>query len=109
MINFTTPTIDLTVEGLDLSSYDVYVTLEQVGKKLTKSGNDLNIETETVGQKTNTNISFDLTQTESAMFNYKLGVDVQVNYIKGGVRKATDIEHIAVMKNLLNEVIGDEA
>lgn len=108
MINYTTPTIPLTVEGIDLTSYDLYVTLEQVGKKLTKSGNDLNVTTQTVGQKTNTKITFDLTQAESAMFNHRLGVDIQVNYIKDGVRKATDIKHISVMKNLLSEVIEDE-
>ena len=105
MINYTTPTIDLTVKGIDLTPYDVYVTLEQVGKKLTKSGTDLEIETETVGQVTNTNISFELTQTESAMFSHKIGCDIQINYIKDGVRKATETKTIDVMKNLLNEVI----
>lgn len=106
MINYTTPTISLTVEGVDITTNDVYVTLEQGNKELTKSGSDLTIAAETVGQTTNTNISFVLTQEESASFRFNSSVNVQVNWISSsGVRAATEIKNINVMRNLLDEVI----
>ena len=106
MINYTTPTISLVVEGVDISGNDVYVSLEQGKLELTKSGASLNITTETVQQVTNTNITLTLTQEESASFDYNKNVSVQVNWItSGGVRSATEIKTISVMKNLLDEVI----
>ena len=106
MINYTTPTISLVVEGADLSGNDVYVSLEQGTHELTKSGTSLNITTETVQHVTNTNITLTLTQEESASFDYNKNVSVQVNWItSGGVRSATEIKTIGVMRNLLDEVI----
>lgn len=37
MINYTTPTISLTVEDIDLTGKDVYVTLEQGCNQLTNT------------------------------------------------------------------------
>ena len=107
MINYTTPTISLIVEGVDITSNDVYVTLEQGNNELTKSGSDLTIAAETVGQQTNTNISFVLTQEESASFRFNASVAVQVNWISAqGVRAATEIKNVGVMRNLLDKVIA---
>lgn len=105
MINYTTPTITLTVENVDISAFDVFVTLEQGKTELTKSGADLNITTEVVSQNVNTIIAFTLSQTESASFDYSRYVNVQVNWIKNGIRLATEIETIEVMRNLLDQVI----
>ena len=106
MIKYTTPTITLTIEGVDLSAQDVYVTLQQGNLELTKSGSDLTIDTETVQQITNTDISFTLTQEESALFKFNASVSVQVNWISAqGVRAATEIKKLNVMDNLLDEVI----
>ena len=106
MINYTTPTISLVVEGVDITEKDVYVTLEQGRIELTKTGTDLIMEAEQVEQVTNTNITFTLTQTESALFNYNRNVAIQVNWISSaGVRDATEIKSIDVMRNLLDEVI----
>lgn len=105
MINYTTPTISLLVEGVDLTDQNVYVTLEQGTNELTKSGNDLSVQTQTHGQTTDTSITFTLTQTESASFNYNANVSVQVNWILNGVRSATEIKGIPVMRNLLDEVL----
>ena len=106
MINYTTPTISLVVEGINLSSRDVYVTLEQGRHKLTKKNADLIITTETIQQITNTNIYFTLTQEESASFDFNKNVAIQVNWINSsGVRDATEIKAISVMRNLLDEVI----
>ena len=106
MINYTTPTISLVVEGVDISAHDIYVSLEQGGKELTKTGTDLTVTTTTVQQVTNTNISFTLTQLESASFDFNRNVNVQVNWITASnVRGATEIKNISVMRNLLDEVI----
>lgn len=106
MINYTTPAITLIVEGVDISDNDVYVSLKQGCQEMTKKGTDLDISPQTVGQVTNTQISFTLTQEESASFDYNRNVMVQVNWISSaGVRDATEIKTISVMKNLLDEVI----
>lgn len=107
MINWTTPTITLTVEGVDLSTVDVYVTLEQGTHELNKSGTDLNITTDTHDQTTDTNIAFMLTQQESASFRFNSAVSVQVNWIDAsGTRLATEIKTVPVMRNLLDRVIN---
>lgn len=107
MINFTTPTIHLIVEGVDITEKEVYVTLEQGCIELTKKGSDLILEAETDQGITNTHITFVLTQRESARFNHNMNASVQVNWIgSNGVRAATEIKGIKVMKNLLGEVIG---
>ena len=107
MINYTTPTISLTVEAKDWSALDVYVTLEQGNIELTKKGTDLTITTNTHDQITDTNIVFVLSQEESAMFRFNASVAIQVNAIaSNGVREATEIKVIGVMRNLLDEVIA---
>ena len=107
MINYTTPTISLTVEDVDLTGNDVYVSLEQGKTELTKTGTDLIIDTETQGQQTDTTITLTLSQTESASFDFGKSVSVQVNWINSsGVRDATEIKTIGVMRNLLDKVIS---
>ena len=107
MINYTTPTISLVVEGVNLTGQDVYVTLKQGCLELTKTGADLTVTTTTHDQVTDTNIAFTLTQEESAAFNYNLSVLLQVNFINSqGVRDATNMVNIGVMRNLLDEVIA---
>lgn len=103
MINYTTPTITLVVEGADLTGQEVYVTLEQSGVELTKNGEDLTLSTE--GE--DTIIVFTLTQVESAYFDYERKAQVQVNFINAaGVRDATNIAQISVFKNLLDKVVN---
>lgn len=52
MINYTTPTISLTVEDIDLTGKDVYVTLEQGCNQLTKTGPQLAISIQIVHRDT---------------------------------------------------------
>ncbi len=107
MINYTTPTITLTVEGVDISAHDIYVSLEQGKLELVKTGNDLIVTTDVHEQVTDTVITFTLSQEESASFNFGKSVSVQVNYISSdGVRDATEIKNIGVMRNLLDEVVN---
>ena len=106
MIEYTTPTIKLTVMGLDLTAQDIRVTLEQGSQKKTWKGSDLTVTAVQSGQTTNTNIDFTLSQEESSAFEYMLPVAVQVNWIsQNGVRAATEVRNIPVMRNLLDEVI----
>lgn len=107
MIQYTTPTISLSVEKVDLTGKDIYVSLEQGNIRLTKSGEDLTVSVETVEQQPITSISFILTQEESATFNENKSVSVQVNWISSdGIRAATMIKSFGVMRNLLDEVIA---
>ena len=106
MINYTTPTIDLIVEGNDITAYEIYATLEQGINEITKHGDDLTVTTERVGQITNTKVSLTLTQAESASFDYTKPVGVQVNWIDAqGTRGATKRANITVERNLLDRVI----
>lgn len=106
MINYTTPTISLTVEGIDLSGMDTYVSLEQGAKKLTKTGADLIIEPVIGEETTDTSIILTLSQAESASFDFGRNVSIQVNWISSsGARDATELKTIPVMRNLLDEVI----
>ena len=106
MINYTTPTISLTVEGVDLSGMDTYVSVEQGQKELTKTGEALIIEPIIGEETTDTKITFTLTQEESASFDFGKSVSVQVNYISpSNVRDATEVKTIPVMRNLLDKVI----
>ena len=106
MINYTTPTLSLTVEGVDLTGMDIYVSLEQGQKELTKTGEDLIIEPIVGEATTDTKITFTLTQEESAFYDFGKSVSVQVNWISSSnVRDATEIKTIPVMRNLLDEVI----
>lgn len=106
MIRYTTPILPLEVEGIDLTEdEDVYVTLEQEGLELTKSGSDLTIAYDP--QTEISTITFSLTQEETAAFNIRGAVNVQVNFINASqMRDATDIANIPVMKNLLDKEIS---
>ena len=106
MIRYTTPILPLEVEGIDLTqNEDVYVTLEQSCKELTKKGSDLTMSYD--AQTDITSITFMLTQEETAAFALNRPVDVQVNFINAsGVRDATNIATIPVMRNLLDKVIA---
>lgn len=103
MIKYTTPTISLTVEGVDITAHDIYVTLEQGTTELIKTGSDLIVSTD----EGDTSIIFTLTQEESAMFDYNNRAAIQVNWItSAGVRSATEIKSIGVLRNLLDKVIA---
>lgn len=108
MIRFTTPAIPLTIEGKDLSTgEDIIVTFKQGNLKLEKSGADLDIETDTHGQVTDTIVTVILSQAETGAFIDNKSVEVQVNWINAsGARDATEIAHISSGRNLLDEVIS---
>lgn len=100
MIQWTTPTIKLTiagVQGLDLSeATEVIVTLTQGQTKVEKTGSVLDLD--------QNKITFTLTEEESALFEANRGVEAQVNWTFENAdhtlrRAATRLTVIDVTKN----------
>lgn len=106
MINYTNSVLALRVKNRDLTQMDNYVSLKQGTEVETFTGDRLIVETETEEGVTNTIIRVLLTQEESAAFDFDKDVEVQVNWISAqGIRDATNIKYIPVMRNLLDKVI----
>lgn len=94
----TTPTIQITVNDIDLNKMqNIYVVFEQNGYILKKESSDLNIEGNV--------ISVLLSQEET--FNFKEGTcNIQLRMItKGGVAIASPIKTTKVYRVLNKEVI----
>lgn len=104
---YTSPPMSVEVEGVDITSATVYLTLKQNSTKITLNGTRLTM----TYANSNTTITFALTQAESGQFDLissdiNAWAEVQVNYIIGGVRYATEIVKTKIMDNLYNEVIS---
>ena len=108
MIQWTTPTITLTVSGvenLDLAeAEEVVVTLTQGNYQLQKTGNDLTIDGATA--------TFTLTEDESRKLAENASVQVQVNWTYRNSdqtlrRAATSIARIDVGKQLYKEAMTE--
>ena len=100
----TTPIYTLNVGGKSLKKCKVFVTFEQDGKALTKTGDDIDVENKVdeSGEPLSV-ISVSLTQSDT------LVARVQVNWIDQlGNRGETDIETINFEPTLLDEVIRYE-
>lgn len=99
MRQFTTPTHEIVVEGIDLTGCDVHVTYTQ-GKYV----RDVTVEPEFDG--TDTHLYVPWGQAESGQF--KVGAaSVQVNWIyEDGNRNATNDFTFKITKNLLARVIS---
>lgn len=101
MRRYTTPTIELTVEGVDLAGNRVWVSFRQAARKL-------DVEPESMAKDGNdTVLLVSLTQAQTSKL--KRGkARVQVNWVGGGKRGATDIVEFEVAENLLERVIDDD-
>lgn len=102
MREFTTPTIPLKVKGVDLTSADsVYVTFTDSVRSIviTKSSPTLEVS------GSDTNVTVTLSQEETGKFGPKSRVDIEVNWMKNGLRGATEIGSVTCFENLLKEVI----
>ena len=97
MIRWTTPTYELTIEGVDLTGFDVYVTFSQHGDVVTVENPTMAVD------KGNTTITCSLSQTESAAF--RAGeMDVQVNWVDASHNRcATLVKQVPVDAQLLQE------
>lgn len=102
MRQYTTPTLELTVKNQLLSAADVYVTLKHSGGVITRSGNEITV-TETGG---NSVIAVPFTQQETGAFENGETIAVQVNWMVGDNRMATEVAYVRVTENLLKEVLS---
>lgn len=102
MRRFTTPTVTVTVEDVDLTAQDVLVTFSQRNRTLT-------VEQPTMALVDgDTAISIPLSQLQTGGFA-EGSVEVQVNWLDGnGHRDATTVGAIQVERNLLAEVVEDD-
>lgn len=105
MIQYTTPTITVTIAGVALADTDeVWLTLQPQSKG-NLTGEALTVEDPTVRvEGTDTIVSVTLTQEQSAMLP-KGSCYVQVNWLSSdGTRCATTRGNVMVQENLLPEV-----
>ena len=99
---YTTPTLSLKVKGVDIhSAAYVYVTFYNNGKViLTKEKADISMSV----SGSDTLIDVSLTQAETKLFRPYSSASVQVNWMIGASRAATEITDFSVTDNLLKEV-----
>lgn len=98
---YTTPTYIFTVEGIDLSEADVYVTFKQNDTILTFN------PTATYADNVST-MEVAMTQAETGRLKPFPLVQVQINWMLNGDRNATNVEYIIPNQNLIDEVITGE-
>lgn len=108
MRQFTTPTLPLMTEGVDITGADyIWVTFSDKTRNqvVTKDQSDLmNLEFD--GE--NTIFDVRLTQEETGSFIVNAKVDVEVNWMIGSQRLATEIKTLNVKENLLKQVMPEE-
>lgn len=106
MIRYTTPTQTIKVKGIDLTGYDVTVSLRQlIG--VTQNAHEVDIGGDAVSlalDGSDTAVTFTLTQEQSGGF-VRGWVDVQVNYGSGDTRMASSVTSLYMDRNLLTEVV----
>lgn len=99
MIQYTTPTLHLVVEGADITQHTVYVTIRQGVREVTLTDVELTLEGE------DTHIRASLTQQQTGGLR-KGDAEVQVNWVdQSQHRAATTVGKIAVTENLLARVV----
>lgn len=102
----TTPDYCLYIQGYDLTSCAVFVTLAQGEQKLTLTGSKLNVEYDDIENRSI--VRFSLTQQNT--LDLKCGnVQIQIRFVDiNGNAQASNIEFIEVKPVLNEEVIGYE-
>lgn len=101
MRRYTTPTIEVTVEGVDLTGCEIWVTLWQQGTEVTtRSGaNDVAYD----GSDTTITVAYSQEQTARLVEGH---ARMQVNWMDSdGLRNATDSAVVQVTGNLLGRVV----
>lgn len=103
MRQFTTPTITLTIDGLDLTGWHTETTLKQ-GDKVLKINDAPSTTTENGCQ-----LTIALTQEETGLFDANAGIATQVRFInEAGFAGATDIRTLRIDPVLSGGVINYE-
>lgn len=99
MIQYTTPTLHLIVEGADLTEHEVYVTISQGGREVTITDGEVTLDGE------DTHIRVPLTQLQTGAMRHGKA-KVQVNWTdQSGHRDATTIADVEVTDNLMKRVV----
>ena len=99
MITWTTPTLMITIKGVQLENVSFAVTITQGGTSYTFDERDVQI----VG--CNTILEVDLTQLETSEFTPGMA-KLQVNWTDGfGHRNATKVKNVSFGDNLLKQVM----
>ena len=106
MIRYTTPTKTVKVKGIDLTGYDVTVSIRQV-IGATQNAHEVDIGGDAVSMLldgSDTDVTFTLTQEQSGGFA-RGWVEIQVNYGSGSTRMATSIISDRMEENLKSGVV----
>lgn len=104
MTKWSDAELTLTVPEADLSQADeIHVTIAQGDRYAV----DIEVDpAEVVGQH---DLQVRLTQRQTSGFRLNPPTtEIQVNFMVGGIRKATEIVSVPVKDNLLRKVIGNE-
>lgn len=104
MIQFTTPTLRLTVRGADLTGTEVYATIRQGGGRDPIEGEITSVTYD--GEAEATVVLADFSQTQTGRLR-KGEATVQVNFVTAeGRRLATAEKRIEVGDNHIKEVLA---
>lgn len=104
MRRYSTPTIKLTVDDIDLTdAAKILVTFDQGHAEiLTKEPSAVTYDT---GDSI---LSVDLSENETALFDYRRPVRIEINILTStGERIPSDIVEIPIFENLLNRSMSD--
>ena len=101
MRQYTTPVVQLRIDGHDLSGADVYVTFANRERNALLTITDPGITADEDG----TTVEVHLTQEQTGRFAYGSYISVQVNWMELGERYATQIASVAWDENLIKEVL----
>lgn len=104
MRRYSTPTITITVEDVDLTdAAKILVTFDQGHAEIiTKEPSTVKYD---MG---NSILSVDLSENETALFDYRRPVRIEINILTSkGERIPSDIVEIPVFENLLNRSMSD--
>lgn len=106
MDRYTTPTLEIEIEGADLSGATIAVTLRQGITVLTVT----EFDSVTVDPTEETaEISLTLSQRQTALFSEGRPVEVQVNWLdSNGFRNSTEIGGVTFGRNLMEQVMADD-
>lgn len=104
MIPWTTPTHELTVHGIDLTGYDVYVDYRQGPRSIHVHVTTMSTNVTDTG--TDTILTVDLTQRQTGRFSPDQPIEVQVNWVTpSGSRNATVVKRIKNGRQLYERTI----
>lgn len=98
---WTTWDYPVRVKGVSLVGMDVYLTFKQGSEKLTLSGSDIEI----TDDGDDTLISYTLDQEQTGSFDESRSLEIEVNWVVDGKRRATSISGIEIKRNLLEHTI----